>query len=833
MPHSRPDAPNSRELTKMNLHFERKVAYRDVGTGLWLAVSKNPTHSSYVTYTYEQPFDVPHPEAVFLLYVQPPDGTRCFLRAFDGRVCSRTGQLSGGAWTVKTSGGPSDVCISHAAHADTTPDKLIVQLTNVDTGEHPDERVTGSPTGSLGLLVLQTRVNPLFEHITLTPRWDNPQSWTDADLTYVDFRGMAETLPKVRSWAGADMARANFEGLDLRQVKFDDRAKLTGAKLRNVNLAGHDFGAANLDGADLTGANLAGAKLANASMLGTNFSGANLTGADFGAAPKFSKDASRRTSLSGATLDGVALSHWDYLDLRSTTMSVSSAGPVDARHADLRGATVRTAVLRGATLDDALLADADLSAADLVGARFDRCDLTATRLPAVLDDCRFVAADLSSLRLSGASLKRANLDESDLTGTVLVTADLTDATLRRATLHRASLSYARLVGADCTEAQLGATEKLFALPGASRSGWADGEPSTVVRDAFAAHGIALTRAARVTASAPHGGWLLADGDQLYRVSGDEADGDLAVHAYRSSDHAAVLTAAYMPNAIFDQAEMYAVHMSRAHWYGSGASAVGASLEQIDASGANLGQINLVQAKLMGANLGSTVLAGAHLRGAQLGMSAQSKQSSLDEAHLAGTDLTSASVHDAVMTDAAIAVEATAGGVSVIGVPLFPLAASFAATLDAGQLSAALRQAFGDGGYPLAADAKATKLSTGNAWEITQGHGDPQQMSNTYARLGIVLLDGELHVHGSELWITRLGPDGSLETVRFGYLATKLSAAELNATTTCPNGEPLHVNQAENRPWHEMMTALRSPPKPPECIPSPDSWDCPAPTSVRG
>lgn len=759
----------------MDLHFHRKVAYKFAGSHReWLGREANG--GSRIVYV-DDDSGAPPSTGVVQLYVEPAQSDRFYPRTADGGYWRKGGTLHPG-WQVNGDSGAGVMPLTHTPHPSGNPQRPWIQLTAPDGYGGGRFQLDGPPRVSI-LWMHPDRTDP-FELVVVTDTWDSPSSWMGADLSGVDFRGMGDVLPHVRDWTGANLMHASFEGLDLRNVRFNRDQWLVMVNMKRANLAGRDFGRSDLSHADLSGADLRGANFSRATMWGTTFSGADLSGAIFGAEPGFGGEGVRRTDFRGAKLDGADLGVCPYADLRATRLTMALRRPLDARHADLRGAVPVGEVLRGAQLTGALLADTDLGGIDLTG---------------------------------------TVLDDADLTAAVLTSADLTDATLRRAALRRTSLSSAKLVRADCTQAQLGATRTVLTLSDAPAAGAA----SDALREAFAAEGLTLSRAAALTASEAHGGWLLADGETRYRISPAADGGGVEVHEYLSIDQAAVLTNAYMPDAIFDQAELFAVNMGGAHWYGSRARALNANLEQIDASGANLGQIELTRARLMGATLGSAILAGARLRGAQLGPSAQGEQCSLQRALLAGADLTAAVLDHAVMTDAAVAVTASAGGVEVVGVPLFALDARFAATLDRAQLDTALRNAFADSGYRLASDARATQRAPGQAWEVTQGHDDPEQTANRYATFAIVNRDGALQVHGSALWITRIGGDGKLETIRFAYAATALTAQELNAETTCPNGRKLATNQADRRPWHQMMTALSRPPTPPECIPAPDRW----------
>ena len=96
--------------------------------------------------------------------------------------------------------------------------------------------------------------------------------------------------------SGADLRRVNLYRADLSGVDLR-RATLYGADLRRVNLYGADLCSANLYGADMSDANLSGADLRRADLSGANLCRANLYGADMSDA-----------NLSVADLSGADLS---------------------------------------------------------------------------------------------------------------------------------------------------------------------------------------------------------------------------------------------------------------------------------------------------------------------------------------------------------------------------------------------------------------------------------------------------------------------------------------------------------------------------------------------
>src|SRR6202140_5291320 len=225
----------------------------------------------------------------------------------------------------------------------------------------------------------------------------------DADLTQVSFSPYPGTLYCVRDQKPTNLAGADFSG-----------AKLIGAGLSDVTLAGAVFG-----GADLTGANWAGANLERAVL-----SGASLQHADLGPLRGIA------TNLKGAILTTINI--FDPTDLKGANLQKA-----DLRNADLRGADFgRSEGVRSADLTGADLSGADLSESYMtIGPSGEE-----TPLETNLDQTVLKGANLTGADLRHAFLKGADLQDSRLEGANLVGACLAGANLHRAFLdHRTRL----------------------------------------------------------------------------------------------------------------------------------------------------------------------------------------------------------------------------------------------------------------------------------------------------------------------------------------------------------------------------------------------------------
>jgi uncharacterized protein YjbI with pentapeptide repeats len=133
-------------------------------------------------------------------------------------------------------------------------------------------------------------------------------------------------------------------------------------------------------------------------------------------------------------------------DLRQADFTLTRLNCANLSSADLSEANFNHATLNGAKLIEANLNHADLNHADLTDTNFNRAKLCHTNLSGAI----LIVADLSD-----ASLHHANLNRADLTNSNLSNADLSNTDLRNAKLMLANLSGANLSGADVNHAQFG------------------------------------------------------------------------------------------------------------------------------------------------------------------------------------------------------------------------------------------------------------------------------------------------------------------------------------------------------------------------------------------
>jgi uncharacterized protein YjbI with pentapeptide repeats len=185
--------------------------------------------------------------------------------------------------------------------------------------------------------------------------WDVWNTWRDEyphivlDLSDVDFRKeklLRDGLSGV-CLRGANLARSNFAGLDLRGRDFPE------TDLRKAVLTEADLRGAVLAGADLRGANLVRTKLAQANLAGADLPQTDLTDADLSEA-----------ILRGAILTGA--------NLRQVVLCRTILEDADMSEANLIGMNLAGAKLTGAALGGVTLDGATLDGADLTGVHIGR-----------------------------------------------------------------------------------------------------------------------------------------------------------------------------------------------------------------------------------------------------------------------------------------------------------------------------------------------------------------------------------------------------------------------------------------------------------------------------
>ncbi|MCD1257842.1 pentapeptide repeat-containing protein [Paenibacillus athensensis] len=538
----------------------------------------------------------------------------------------------------------------------------------------------------------------------------------------------------------------------IQQASVLHSADLTWVYMESADLSYVDFSGSNLTHADLSHANLFEATLqgtdtilsqavfANAQMNYTIMPNCTATGADFSnAVMKFVvlSDA----NLSSSTFIGTNLTD---ASLDSANLTGASMANVNLYGAIVIGTNFTQADLSGANL---LLANIDsfhIPGATLSGANLNNQDLTRAEIDA---HTNFTSASMQNVRLNNCALNGVTFTHADLTGALFDGSDLTGADLSFATLTNASLkngvklfsaslSNSTLTGANLTGAQLGAKQEAFTLSTSLVTDLDSGAITPAIQQAFQAAGHPLSPAATLTVRIPGQNWVITDVNTVYTITNDGTQ--LNVWMYDSSNDAAVLAGAYMPNAIFTDANLYAVNMSGVNWYGDAAKADNADLEEADLANANLASMDLSQARMFGCNLDSANLIGTIMNGASLTPSFNKKQASLAFSNMQGTSFQQARLQDTVLTNAAVSLNEG---------PFFSLPSSYASSLDSQTISSDLRSQFAANNYPLASNATVQVVTLGTYWTITNT-GDTIYPIYTIVKIGTTLYvsGGPIGVH---------------------------------------------------------------------------------------
>ena len=207
----------------------------------------------------------------------------------------------------------------------------------------------------------------------------------------------------------------------------------------------------------------------------------------------------------------------------------------------------------------------------------------------ILDDVELRGVRLISAELAGARLRRADLRRADLTGAILRGADLGSARLGRANLTRADFDHAEMAAADLSGANLGKANLGKALC----------EEAQFVRAKLRFADLRGTACEQAT-------FTRAD---LWGADLTNAD------CGRCDFRHAIFKESTAHDAAFVGADFRGADLTRASFVGADLS--GADLRNARVNGADFRNVNLRHARLDGLDLTTVVLDGVHLSGARL------------------------------------------------------------------------------------------------------------------------------------------------------------------------------------------------------------------------
>ena len=674
-----------------------------------------------------------------------------------------------------------------------------------------------------------------------------------ADLRLVYLAG--ENLSRM------NLAAANLSGADLSGAVLD-AANLTKAQIDRTRFNGCDLSKTNLTSVSGRGANFTDTRLGQQTI----FSGACLPEGDFrgtrsqGTMVSFNGVKAQKANFTGAFLPGALFNGACMPEAMLVNADFSQArmGGADFTGAMMTLVKLKDALFQGTNFSKAILAGADFTNADATNAVFANADLTNVQLSKAkgtrgldLRAARLVGADLSQLDLRDAHISadthfaHARLDGANLAGKTLDKVVFHNASLRKAKLDNTSLERTILTGANLSGASItgnvsfvGANLSNATLTGANLSGGQFG-PLKRVGEIDAAHAVSLDAGHLTSGLLPAlekanavihirevgQAWLVEHegAPLLLRRHGDI----LEVSQEDGAASAAILTNAYMPDAILSGANLYAVNMAGVQWYGAGAKADNANLEQANLSGANLATMDLSQASLYGADLSYANLVNANLSRAKLSPTQGCKPVSLAFSSLQGAVFTEATLAGADLTNAAAALPIESlGGQKKVGTPIFTVESSYSEELDKGNLPLELREVFEKAGYPLQKSARVEAGEAGKSWIISSRPPGDDLHYRGYLEFILTREDlsweTRLQVHGgSPLRIIRRNEKNEFEPVEVAFNSNQGLLEALDGESTCPSG--LRYNMKARGFTLQWLMTPGQPPHPPACVPSPTTW----------
>lgn len=601
----------------------------------------------------------------------------------------------------------------------------------------------------------------------------------------------------------------------------------------------------------LTGVYLAGQDLRHISFQSTNLSDANLSDTILDKSSNFNGATAENTLFNRAKMDGwiangltfkncyflntcmtnarLVSSRLNGCKFNKTNFKSSILQNSDFSDAELIYCSFEDAKINGIKLKGTSLINADFSkaigindiitieSANLMGADFSGCDFTKIRMDqeilfmnAKLDRCNFKGKDLSNMNFVRASMKNVNLDNSTLDGVQMTFANLSFASVNGAvSLIGANLSNTNLKNTHFQGAQLGAKNTLLSLELSIKDQLNKPEIPEVLKKSLK---LSVNAALQVLIKDQN--WQITDASKIFQINNTGTK--LLVQTLCSdTSNTAVLTNAYMFNADFYQANLYAVEMSGVYWYGNDANAVGADLSLANLSNAFLSNMNFKQCVMQGISLDYSTLISTVFDGVNLNPTSTLKPSSFTFASMQSASFIATDLNAANLTNAAIAMEK--------GVPLFSINCKFMESLDNQKIAENLRSCFNEMGYPLAKCAFIRLIKKSENWRLN--NIDSKNPSQTgYGNFYFEYTESGNGIHAIKIYgeppllISCKDGNGGQTQLPLTFGITQIDPDQMNEDTTCPSGIRKKF-LSDYLSFEELMTAAL-PPKPPTSI---DDW----------
>lgn len=650
-----------------------------------------------------------------------------------------------------------------------------------------------------------------------------------------------------------------------------------GYDLTNIDLTGVDLTNADLRLANFTGATLNQTCLANCKMAGAILPNQDLTKLDprsKTAPPSLAGTSSNRTNLSGSTVPFALLGlDWSWIDLTNATIPdlPSSLDGLKATGAKLSGLnknnltelSLKKAVLDYALLDGVSLAGANLSGASLINAS--------------MFDVSLINANLSEANMTGAQLgaitPRFTLPlslESALEAGTVSAISPTFAQNEIALSPNSSLS--TLADGRVWKLTDAGNNVVYTIRLEPRS---DGTQAlTVYSPEVAAKLVgAYMPNAKLSGANLYG--VSANGVQFYADTGVASiDGSAILEEADFSDanlSRLDLTQAQLQGTHFGGAQLFNAKFNKANLSPS-ASGVATNL-----SGANLQGADFTDAQLYGALLANAAVAtpvpvpnfpnqgGVYLFSLPFDRDTATLAQYTTELNGAGNKFSLNPKGDAeTLQKYQTALES--GTVATFKVPFLeqkpPIKLSAAAQIQVvagetnvwlivdGNNSYTLWESIdGNGNTELYVGTTLTNLRAGfqqesqtlrwqaavsvskanQQWEVDNDSENPHNLNLGYVKFVIALNGTVLDVYGTAIRIERLGATNQLVIDTETCNVTHIQLVNFTPDTNCPNGSNLVVNQQKDGvKWDLKWMRAGTPPSPPTCVPTDNSW-CPQST----
>lgn len=679
------------------------------------------------------------------------------------------------------------------------------------------------------------------------------------------------------NFGGCDLSGADFTNTSLAGFRFDTKTKLAGAKFINV-----DFSNLNFSNFDMPGAVFTGAKLHGFNVEGANLSGAILANLDltqFAPAtytnpPTLAGSSNQLTNLTHSTIPTALLNNnWQWVDLRNATIpdlprSITKLQATGAKLPQLNQNVLTGISLKDATLDYALLDGVGLSGADLTGASLIQASLHGTTLTnATLVRAHLTGAQLGSL---GQLFSLPSSVESALNAGQM--APLIPLFKNQNINLSGTASIETLAANRVWQLNDEGNHVVYTIRLETRT---NGTQLMVYGAALAASLVGAYMPDAVLSSVNFYE-VLASSIQFYgNEKGALLDGSAILEeaALNDSNLSTLnLTQAQLMGANLSRAQLFNAKFNKANL------APSASGKATNLSNANLQGADFTDAQLYGADLTNAAIAinvptkffptqgGVYLFSLPYTGDSNTLQQYVAELNAAATqfslnpkgdeptlkkyvtaletnDLKTLRIpfilHHITLSESAQIQTIEKCGVWQIvdGQNNYTLWTDIDESgnteLHAAPSLTRIPGAFQHKEFPLRWQASALTDTAGQQWLLDNDSENPKNFSTGYVKFILKLNENVLDIYGTAVRLERMGADNQLQMDTETCNVTTLSVTNMNQDTICPNGTKLSVNQsASGKNWDVKWLRARTPPAPPTCVPTNNSW-CPPPQTKAG